>query len=494
MPVRLTETAIRKALKEAAASAEPADGSATGAERARIRAAARRELMDAGCPGLRLRITPAGSANWVLGCRDRQGRARRFPIGSFPVLGISAARSAARDLRAKVHAGADPIADRQRDRKQAVDAKGGVGTLAALLDLYGKKSGARRRSWAHSVIRVQRVFKHFLTRPLATLTPSALQMAAEAYPAAPSASFAVRTLRPALKFAGRIGLADPKLADIRAPEPVKRRKRVLTELELAALLPVLRARTDAYAAACAFAALTGHTALSRLHWRHVDDTARTITYTTKRGGKATAHTLALSDAAFDLLRHLPRGAPIDAVFPGAKAHAAVSRLILLTLTRREEAAAARWREIDLAAGTWTLPCTRTKNEEPHVLPLSRQAIEMLEAVGPASPDGLVFQTFTGKPINNWDRETKAMQKASDTAGWTRHDLRRTAATLLGDMGEDPHIIEAALNHADIRSPLAATYNRSRYRPQVAHALQRLADRLDGIEQGAARIVQLRPAS
>jgi hypothetical protein len=50
--------------------------------------------------------------------------------------------------------------------------------------------------------------------------------------------------------------------------------------------------------------------------------------------------------------------------------------------------------------------------------------------------------------------------------------------MLGDLGELPDIIEAALNHTAIRSPLAATYNRSRYRPQVAAALQRLADEFD----------------
>jgi hypothetical protein len=58
------------------------------------------------------------------------------------------------------------------------------------------------------------------------------------------------------------------------------------------------------------------------------------------------------------------------------------------------------------------------------------------------------------------------------------------------MGELPDIIEAALNHVTIHSPLAATYNRSRYRPQVAMALQRLADALDGIEAGAAKVVPL----
>jgi len=65
---------------------------------------------------------------------------------------------------------------------------------------------------------------------------------------------------------------------------------------------------------------------------------------------------------------------------------------------------------------------------------------------------------------------------------------------LGDMGELPDIIEAALNHVSIRSALAATYNRSRYRPQVAAALQRLADALDGIEAGGAEVVPMRQKS
>jgi hypothetical protein len=66
--------------------------------------------------------------------------------------------------------------------------------------------------------------------------------------------------------------------------------------------------------------------------------------------------------------------------------------------------------------------------------------------------------------------------------------------MLGEMGELPDIVEAALNHVSIRSPLAATYNRSRYRPQVATALQRLADALDGIEAGAANVVPLHAAT
>ena len=179
-------------------------------------------------------------------------------------------------------------------------------------------------------------------------------------------------------------------------------------------------------------------------------------------------------------------------------YAAALHFMLLTLTRRQETALARWRDVDMAAKTWTI--TETKNGEPHVVPLSRQALDLLQSRLPTDdagtlrqpdPGALIFATSTGAPLGNWDRETKALQEASHTAGWTRHDLRRSGATMLGEMGELPDIIEAALNHVSIRSPLAATYNRSRYRPQVAAALQRLADALDGIEAGTAKVVPLR---
>jgi integrase len=93
---------------------------------------------------------------------------------------------------------------------------------------------------------------------------------------------------------------------------------------------------------------------------------------------------------------------------------------------------------------------------------------------------------------NWDRETKRLMAQTGTAGWTRHDLRRTGATMLGEMGVQPHVIEAALNHAVIHLRLAATYNQARYLPAVREALQRLADRLDSIMAGGAAAVALHP--
>ncbi|WP_264713325.1 tyrosine-type recombinase/integrase [Limobrevibacterium gyesilva] len=400
----MTEPAINKAAREAAEHGQ------------------RRDLADTGCPGLRLRLTPAGSKTWVLACRDREGRMRRFPLGSFPDKGISEARDEARALRTKVkHEGADPVAQRRRERSIGKAAKEGIGTLQALLDLYGKQRGAELRSWDEAKRRIEVVFKPFLARPLAMLRSADLQMTADGYSAKHAAAAGVRYLRPILKWAAAPGraYAPPDLASLYPPVTVRRRDRVLARDELAALLPVLRKSDRPYAAAL--------------------------------------------------------------------------RFMLLTLARREEVGRARWRDIDMDAGTWTIPGEQSKNGQSHVVPLAPQALELLRTRMPDKPKpaALVFATGTGAALGNWDRETKALQEDSKTAGWTRHDLRRTGATMLGEMGELPDIIEAALNHVSIRSPLAATYNRSRYRPQVAVALQRLADVLDGIEMGAGAVVPLR---
>jgi integrase len=165
------------------------------------------------------------------------------------------------------------------------------------------------------------------------------------------------------------------------------------------------------------------------------------------------------------------------------------RFLLLTLARREEVSGATWRNIDLAACEWTIPGIESKNGQAHRIPLPSQAVALLKSVTPGEPDDLVFRTPAKRGGNgrlaNWDRETKRLMAETKTLGWTRHDLRRTGATLLGERGIEPHVIEAALNHMNIYSGLAAIYNKARYLPAVREALQRLANRLDEIEFNSA---------
>ena len=156
--------------------------------------------------------------------------------------------------------------------------------------------------------------------------------------------------------------------------------------------------------------------------------------------------------------------------------------ILLTLLRRSEAESLRWDQIDFAGKV--IRIEETKNGEAHVLPLSRQAMELLETRKAINGVGdLVFVNSVGTKMANWNRVQISLHRTSDTKGWHRHDLRRTGATMLGEMQFHPHIIEAALNHVTIHSQIASIYNRARYRPEVAKALQALADKLDEIETG-----------
>jgi hypothetical protein len=172
MTVRLTETAIQAATQ-------------------RVAAAGRVDLSDAVLPGLRLQLTAAGGRSWVLACRDTLGRMRRFPLGEYPAMGIADAREAARDMRAEVRKGADPVAERKRQRAIGRDARYGIGTLSALLDLYARQKGTGLKSWGECRRRIDSVFAPFLDRPVATLKASDLQMQADGWPAKQSAAAAV---------------------------------------------------------------------------------------------------------------------------------------------------------------------------------------------------------------------------------------------------------------------------------------------------------------
>jgi integrase len=313
-------------------------------------------------------------------------------------MGLRDARDAARRTREEVRKGADPIAQARAKRRAAADAKAGINTLASLIDLYGARVGHELKSWAECDRRIRHVFAPFMKRALASLTAPDLQMHADAYPAKQSAAAAVRYLRPVLKWAAAPGRGYLPMATtlITPPATVKKRDRVLSRAELAAILPVLQAGASTYRTAMLF--------------------------------------------------------------------------MLLTLARREEVCSARWRDVDLNAAEWRIPQTKSGNA--HRVPLSPQAMDVLlrmkraaqqaaeEQIGERTsadappPDALIFPSEQGNALANWDRATKRVWSESGTAGWQRHDLRRTGATLLGELGVEPHIIEAALNHAALHSALA----------------------------------------
>jgi len=385
------------------------------------------EFVDGDVPGLRLRVTPKGTRTWSLNIRAF-GVMRRFDVGAG--LGLAEARTKAKAIRQRVADGADPTAEKRDARTRAVSAKLGLGTFGAAVDAYFSiGNGAGLKTKAEQLQRIRSVFRVHLDRPSMDVLSAELQRTVDAHTAKVAAARAVGYAIPMLKWAVKRGLMQGTF-DIEKPLLDAPKQRVLDEVELAALLPTL---TDAYGRCC--------------------------------------------------------------------------RLLLLTGARRDEASNARWGQFDLERGTWTIPAEIRKDtraqgvrrQRPKTamqVPLSRQAVELLEeartaelsrrqleGVGTAiAPGDLVFVGQKGGKLDNWDRWLKANAKKSGISGWSAHALRRTTATLAGDLGAPPHVVAVILGHANLGGQLVAGYNKSRYQADHAKVLQDVADRLDQLHE------------
>jgi integrase len=167
----------------------------------------------------------------------------------------------------------------------------------------------------------------------------------------------------------------------------------------------------------------------------------------------------------------------------------IARLILLLGARRAEIGNMCWSEIDLTAATWTLPKERSKNHRAHTLPLPAVAMDLILAV-PAliGRDEL----FGQNGFNSWtDAKTRLDARANLSEPWTLHDLRRTAATRMCDLGIAPHVVEQILNHqSGHRRGVAGTYNRSSYEREVRTALAVWADHVASLDGRARRVFAL----
>jgi integrase len=170
-----------------------------------------------------------------------------------------------------------------------------------------------------------------------------------------------------------------------------------------------------------------------------------------------------------------------------------AKMLLLTGQRRAEVAGMRWSEIDKDKSVWTIPGERTKNKLVHVVPLSTQVVSIIDAVKPIAGD-FVFTTTGDSALGGFSRAKERIdKKMKATKPWTFHDLRRTASTNMGDIGVQPHVIEAVLNHVSgHRVGVAGTYNRAAYSAEKADALQRWGDHVERLvtDKPAAKVIPI----
>ncbi|MBM7456868.1 integrase [Oceanisphaera litoralis] len=161
------------------------------------------------------------------------------------------------------------------------------------------------------------------------------------------------------------------------------------------------------------------------------------------------------------------------------------RLMLLTFVRTVELRKAEWHEFDLERAEWRIPEEKMKMRQPHIVPLSRQAVELLRELhtftgGRAllfpnlrNPDTYMTATTLNRALERMGFSGKG------SIGFSAHGFRATASTLLNEMGYRSDLIERQLAHAE-RDKVRASYNQAQYLDERKVMMQEWADLIDGL--------------
>jgi integrase len=187
--------------------------------------------------------------------------------------------------------------------------------------------------------------------------------------------------------------------------------------------------------------------------------------------------------------------PLGANYP----YGAFVRLLMLTGQRKAEVADAQWREFDLPKKLWTIPAERFKSDAVHVVPLSDDAVALLEDLPRFRGGDYVFSTVHGqKPINGFANGKRWVDRLTAEAlgalpeRWTFHDIRRTVRTRLSGLRISEPVAEMVIGHA--RKGLARIYDQHQYLDEMREALDAWAMRLRSIvEPPPENVVDLHAA-
>lgn len=385
-------------------------------------------LTDSG--GLYLEVAPNGSKRWFW--KFRKGASEsRLALGSYPAVGLTTARKARDAAKLQRAEGVDPVQARKIAKLRASNSTGDTFKEVAL-EWFGKQAPLWSAGHAERSLR---------------------QLERDLFP----------------------WLGNRRMQDIKAVE----------------LLATLRKIEERGAIETADRALM----LCRQVWQYwlpgAGNNQRDITEGLKKSltPYRSTHFAAITDPA--ALGNLLRA--IQAYKGGVIVRAAL-QLAPLLFQRPGELRGAAWAEIDLDAATWTIPAARMKREkagkeqgEPHVVPLPRQAVEILRDLHKYT--GHSALVFPGERNHDRPISENSVRTALITMGYTPdiqtwHGFRATARTMLAERLDcDPLIIEAQLAHA-VKDANGRAYNRTQYLRHRADMMQRWADYLDQLRRGS----------
>jgi integrase len=187
------------------------------------------------------------------------------------------------------------------------------------------------------------------------------------------------------------------------------------------------------------------------------------------------------------VKHMARVKPIEipqlmrdiAEYPGDVVTRLALRFMALTFARTKEMINAEWTELDEKAAEWRIPAERMKMHDPHIVPLSRQALEVLKELRDLNgAERFVFYSVQGRsrgPISN-NTMLFALYRMGYKSRMTGHGFRGLAATVLRELGYNREVVDRQLAHAE-RNQVTAAYVHAEYLPERRKMMQEWANYL-----------------
>lgn len=386
------------------------------------KAITRTDFADTKETGLLLAVYPSGQKTFAFRLRGPDGKRRGIKIGAYGDISLSGARGAAADLRTRLKSGEDITAAGQKAiAAEAAAIEANTPTLQEFIIEYEAIMSTKRKIWRRTVNdkgsearrRIERVFKPHLSTCVTDISLDDL----------------AHTMNTYVPRSGH-GTANGQVS--------KARSYIMTMFDWGAH----RNKSN-------------KVGLGRKRKLNIVDVRQTYDPATDD------HSIAgHRDRALDHLE-LARVLPL-LVWPapqrlGMKTNPkhdlrAISlRFLLLTAARRSEMVDMKWGNYRADVGIWHKPYVKTISGPPKKqnLPLSDAAIVLLQSLPnfeTRKPDDLVFPNAEGGGLDNWQRITGAVHRESQTTDWHRHDLRRTAATIMKLLGISPRVIDEILAH------------------------------------------------
>ncbi|KWK43170.1 integrase [Burkholderia stagnalis] len=160
------------------------------------------------------------------------------------------------------------------------------------------------------------------------------------------------------------------------------------------------------------------------------------------------------------------------------------RLMALTFVRTTEMIRAEWSEFDEAAAEWRVPPERMKMRDPHIVPLSRQALDVVAQLRALNGQHrFVFYSVQGRSHISNNTMLYALYRMGYKSRMTGHGFRGLAATALRELGFARDVVERQMAHAE-RNQVTAAYVHAEYLPERRRMMQVWGDHLDRLNAGA----------